>query len=173
MSMTATPPTPDPPPTPRLTYNHKRDWWIPWTFVAAFLLLFAVDGTLAYLAISTQPGVVVEHSYERGLNYNLYLAEAEAQAKRGWQSQTVLNDKTLRFTLQDKDGQPLTGATVTAQMIRPLQDGADFNVTLEESAPGVYISQVSFPFPGNWDARISATWQNQPYHAPLQQLDVR
>ncbi len=163
MSMTASPPAKPP---------HNRDWWIPWTFVWAFLLLFVIDGTLVYLAVSTRSGVVVEQAYERGLAYNQYIAEAEAQKARGWQSQVDYDGQQLSFQLTGQDGQKLQGATVTAQIIRPVHDGEDFSLPLEESAPGVYISPVTFPQPGKWNVRISATWQNQPYQI-LQELIVR
>jgi nitrogen fixation protein FixH len=163
MGMTATPPAP-------AAYN--RDWWIPWTFVWAFLLLFVIDGTLVYLAVSTRPGVVVERAYERGLAYNQYLAEADAQKARGWQSHVVYEGNQLSLALAGKDGQPLQGATITAQFVRPVHDGEDFTLPLEESAPGVYIKTVTFPQPGKWNVRISATWQNQPYQVS-QELIVR
>lgn len=170
MSMTTTLPQPNVPAPSSKPRN--RDWWIPWTFVWAFLLLFIVDGILAYLAVSTQSGVVIDHAYERGLAYNTYLAEAEAQKARGWQSQITYENGALQIALTDKAGQPLKGATVSAQIIRPVRDGEDFGVALEETKSGIYSKAVSFPQKGSWNVRVSALWQGQPYKI-TQELVIR
>lgn len=170
MSMTTAAPLPNAPaPSPK---PHNRDWWIPWTFVWAFLLLFVIDGILAYLAVSTNPGVVIDHAYERGLAYNTYLAEAEAQKALGWQSHITYENGELHVILLDKAGQPLKGAKVSAQIIRPAQDGEDFGVEMEEKTAGVYTQAVKFPQLGDWNVRVSALWHDKPYKA-MQELVIR
>lgn len=140
-----------------------RDKLIPWYFVAAFLLLFVVDGTMATLAVKTGSGIEIEHAYERGLGYNRYIEEAAAQKERGWQGGLLLKGRMIAFTLKDRQGQPLTGATVKADCLREAFSGQDFALNLKEVAPGVYQAEGDFPAAGQWIVKVSAKWQNYPY----------
>lgn len=56
-----------------------RDRLIPWYFVMAFLVVFAVNGLFIYLATSTNRGVVTENAYEKGLAFDRIV---EASRKR-------------------------------------------------------------------------------------------
>ena len=140
-----------------------RDRFIPWYFVGAFVLLFIINGIMVYTAVSTGTGVVTDKAYERGLAYNDFLAAQEAQQQRGWQGEVRYEAGQLVFNLKDKDGTALTGATVKAQIIRPVQAGMDFNLELTEAEPGRYVAAASFPQPGLWTGYIDAQWQGQPY----------
>lgn len=141
----------------------KRDKWIPWYFVGAFLLLFVIDGLLVTIAVKTQSGVVVDKPYERGLAYNSYLAEAEAQAARGWKGRVDYQSGQVVFELHDKAGTPLTGATVSVTCRRAAHEGQDFTLALAESSAGSYVKDAQFPAHGQWIVEVSATWQNQPF----------
>lgn len=140
-----------------------RDKYIPWYFVIAFVLLFALETVLVTTAVKTHPGVVTEKAYEHGLAYNQFIAEQEAQEARGWQGSLHLSGKLLRFELQGRDGAPLTGATVEAEIIRPVGVAYDFTADLKETSPGVYEAELAFPQPGQWKIGVQASWQNQPY----------
>lgn len=139
-----------------------RDRLIPWYFVIAFVLLFVVEAALVTIAVSTQRGVVVDNAYERGLAYNHYIAEADAQAKRGWKGRLIYGGGAIAFTLRDKAGQPLSGADVKVTCRRSYA-GQDFTVTLAEGSAGGYMKSVEFPARGQWVLEVSAKWQNQPF----------
>lgn len=141
----------------------KRDRLIPWYFVGAFALLFVIDGTLVTIAVRSQRGVVVDNAYERGLAYNQYLAEAEAQAARGWKTELQYSDGTLSFTMKDRENKPLTGATAEVAVRRAVDDTHDFTITLAEDGAGRYVKQVAFPAPGQWILEVKASWQKQPF----------
>lgn len=150
---------------PQVRQDTPRDKRIPYYFVGAFVLLFIVDAILVTIAVTTQTGVVVDHHYERGLNYNEYIAENEKQKALGWQGHVELRDgNVLRFTLKDAAGKPLTKAEpVQVDIIRTVQDGMDFSATLAETAPGVYEKKIDFPKHGLWTVRVRTSWQNNPY----------
>lgn len=139
------------------------DKWIPWYFVFGFLIFITVDCVMAYLAISTNPGVVTESAYEHGLAYNHYLVEADTQKALGWQSRLTAEKGEILFVLKDAAGKPLQGAEVKVDFVRPSQAGHDFSAVLTETAPGQYTATPSFPERGLWNVRINATWQTQPY----------
>lgn len=56
-----------------------RDRLIPWYFVMAFLVVFAVNGFFVYMAVSTNHGVVTENAYKKGLDYNNVVAQIRKQ----------------------------------------------------------------------------------------------
>lgn len=56
-----------------------KDRIIPWYFVMAFAVIFAVNGLFVYLATSTNKGVVTENAYEKGRDYNHIVEEVRKQ----------------------------------------------------------------------------------------------
>ncbi len=58
-----------------MTSTPLKDRLIPWYFVMAFLVVFAVNGVFIYLATSTHPDVVTENAYEKGLAYDRIVEE--------------------------------------------------------------------------------------------------
>lgn len=148
---------------PTRTTAHPRDKWIPWYFVAFFLVLMLVDGVFVYIATSTNPGVVTEKAYIKGKDYNEVIAMADAQAARGWKGTATLEGNTLHFTLTDKDGTALSGAKVVALFRRPAEANRDFRVALMSRGDGRYSAEVKAPEPGLWDVILFATWNRQPF----------
>ena len=140
------------------TAPRKSDKFIPFYFVAFFLGLFAVDGFMAYLAVSTHVGVVEADAYERGVNYNATLEERARQKANGWSSVIVLTDgHVVGFDLTGSQGEKIAGANVTAKIVRPASEGEDFTQALSETKiPGHYEADVTFPEKGMWEIRISA-----------------
>ncbi|TNE33113.1 MAG: hypothetical protein EP349_00205 [Alphaproteobacteria bacterium] len=140
------------------TAPRKSDKFIPLYFVAFFLCLFAIDGFMAYLAVSTHTGVIEKDAYERGVNYNATLAEKARQKESGWSSVIALTDgHVVVFDLTGAQGEKISGAAVTAQVIRPTSEGEDFTQALSETeTPGHYMAAIPFPEKGVWEIRIRA-----------------
>ena len=65
-------------PKPGLFANYR---WIPWAIVACFAVVFAVNGGFVYFALSSWPGLTVDHAYSDGLAYNTVIDEAAKEAK--------------------------------------------------------------------------------------------
>ena len=149
-----------------------KDRLIPWYFVMAFAVVFAVNGVFVYLATSTNQGVVTENPYEKGLAYDVALAEKRAQEALGWQGEITYDEGLLRFTLSDAAGQPISGATISAHIERPIEKGIATEQPLTESTPGVYEAELPFPAQGQWDITISSLWKKQ-YHQTRKRLVVR
>ena len=140
-----------------------RDRIIPWYFVMGFMVVLAVNVYFVRTAIRTNPGVVTEHAYEKGLAYNDTIAAVRAQRALGWQGDVTYADGTLRFTLRARDGAPLTHARVTAYIDRPLQPGMAQEVTLEETGNGVYATPLALPKRGQWDITVNAIWNDHSH----------
>ncbi len=135
--------------------KHPKDKWIPRYFVMFFAVIAVLDGIFVYLAVSTQTGIVTEQPYEKGLAFNKTLEEARAQPDL--EHQASYTEGILRWIL------PLEQASVTASIIRPVQDGYDFSVALKHVGNGVYEVKPELPFPGAWTAKLKATWDNQKF----------
>lgn len=128
------------------------------TFVAGFLIVIAVNGLMAYFAVSTFTGVTTAEPYTRGLRYNRELAAAEAQVALGWTVRSAFRAEgerrgTLTVTATDRDGKALR-VEAEALFVRPVERGLDFSAPLAERAGGEYVAELEFPRPGQWEARI-------------------
>jgi nitrogen fixation protein FixH len=132
-----------------------------WILVAAFGFVFAVNGTMAWLAEKSFPGLVSDDAYREGLEYNRTLAARRAQLALGWRADvTVTGEGTARIvtaTFRDRDGAPLTGMSVTAHLVRPVVQGLDRTSVLAEAAPGTYRADIALAALGNWRLEIDAT----------------
>ena len=56
-----------------------KDRIIPWYFVMAFMVIFAVNGLFVYLATHTHTGVITENAYEKGLKFDDIVKEVREQ----------------------------------------------------------------------------------------------
>ncbi len=145
----------------------KSDKWIPWLFVLFFVVIALVDGTFVTIAIRTQTGLVTDQAYERGLAYNKILDEAAAQEKIYVIQKAMFKNTVLSWQLTTKDGLSIDNAIVTAKIFRPVQDGRDFEITLDSKDNGLYKAHPQFPLKGLWTARLEAQWKT------LQSKDLR
>ncbi len=141
----------------------KYDKFIPWYFVIFFVFLVIINGFFIYKAVDTHTGVIDKNYYETGIKYNNILEQEKKQKELGWQAELKLVDNAkLYLTLLDKDKNQITGAEVTADVIRPTKSGYDFKIKFKEVG-GVYISSLNFPLKGIWDINIKAHKENDEF----------
>ncbi len=129
-----------------------RDRLIPWYFVAFFLVVILVDGVMATIAVRTRTGLVTDHAYERGLNYNQAIAAERGQEELGWKANITIREQTLHVTLTDATGAPVTPTTMRAHFYRPSTEKLDFEVTLKNGE-----AALSPPANGLWEVQVFAT----------------
>lgn len=137
----------------------KDGWYIPWLFVAFFVVIFLMNGVFLYFAISTHSGLETESAYEEGLRYNEKIEAAAGENALGWRvaidaERTEGGETRLTVTLTDRDGRPLSGREVTARFARPVKAGDDLGVVLTARGHGRYETETNLPFPGQWDIRV-------------------
>jgi nitrogen fixation protein FixH len=135
--------------------------WIPWVIAAALGAVIAVNGALAYFAISSSTGLVSEHPFDEGNGYNSILDAGAAQDALGWSGNFRFVDAggergefAAHFT--DRDGHPLSGLTVTAHVVRPVEPAPAIALALTETAAGRYAGSVELPRRGQWEVRVAA-----------------
>jgi nitrogen fixation protein FixH len=153
--------------------RRSRDRWIPWAFVAFFLVVVAANGVMVYLAQDTWTGVVTENHYEKGLAYNEALARARAQDALGWQVDVAFTPAEhsppgdprahVVVTMRDRDGRPLADGEVRARFVRPTHEGFDAEVALTHLGNGRYGADVSLALPGQWDMVVSGFHDGATY----------
>ena len=142
--------------------------WIPWVFVGLFLLVLAVNGTMIAIAISTFTGLETTQAYEKGLAYNNRLAAVAEQERLGWNAALGVTSAgeqrvSLTFDLTDQLGSPITSADVKAVLLRPVQEGHDMTVRLDDQGHGHYAAEVALPLPGQWDIQLNANAREKTY----------
>jgi nitrogen fixation protein FixH len=159
----------------------RKPWhWGPAAITGFFLVLIIVDSVLILLAarglspqLSTHllpgasskgpvssvfPGEISHDFQEKEALYNVYLQQRRQQTARGWQVQKgwltkPIQDEPTAFKVaaQTRHGEPLSGAVVTGQFLRPADSRLDKDFALSEVAPGVYQGNFSLPAPGRWN----------------------
>ncbi len=148
-----------------------RGWWYPYIFVGCFAVVLAVNGALAYFATSSFTGLSTDGAYEKGLAYNQNLAMARAQEAMGWTVDTQAKPAGEKghpkvdvvVTYKDRDGKPVEGLSVKAQMIRPTLKGYDHEVAFTTLGVGTYGGVFDMPLDGVWDMDVVATGNGTAY----------
>jgi nitrogen fixation protein FixH len=130
--------------------------WIPWAIAGALGVVVAVNGALAYFAVTSSTGLVTEHPFNAGNSYNCVLDAAAAEDALGWHGWLHVAAGEVVAELTDRDGQPLRGLAVSARLVRPVGPLADVRLDLSESAPGRYAAAAASERRGQWDMHVTA-----------------
>lgn len=147
----------------------KKDKYILFAFLGFFGVIFIVDAVFVSTALKTHRGVITEQAYEKGLNYNETLKEANEQPNL--KDKVSFDDNnTLRWVLLNETGEPIIKAQVNAKIIRPIQEGHDFDVILSNKGNGIYEAVLELPFKGLWEVKLSSKWDNQTYKTTYQMI---
>ena len=152
---------------PSIFSNYR---WIPWTIVACFALVFAVNGGLVYFALESWTGLTTDHAYEDGLEYNRVIDESEKEAKLGWNHAIAFvsdgegtQSGQLVVQSKDKSGQPLDNLTLKAEFERPVEELPSVAATLVGNGAGRYAASVTLPRAGQWQVYLVAGVYNAIY----------
>jgi nitrogen fixation protein FixH len=143
---------------------------MPMLFIAAFLVVIAVNGALIFFAEDTFSGLETDNAYERGLEYNQALAGEAAQERLGWHAEAAISEgadaqRTLHVRLTDRDNKALEGLALEAYLVRPSNAGMDLTMALQSAGNGAYAAAFTLPAPGQWELRLVArrdetAWQH-------------
>lgn len=132
-------------------------------FLGFFGTIAAVDFYFVTTALKTHTGVITDRAYERGLDYNNTLKQAEAQKSLGFTDKISYTNNLLSWEIDDQNNTPLSGLNVKATLIREVQKGKDFTLDLKEISKGIYQSEVNSPLKGQWLVVVETQWNNKPY----------
>ena len=143
--------------------------WIPWLFVACFLIVFAVNGGLVYFAARTWPGLASENAYNEGIAYNQVLDREAKEARLGWSLVTEYRPSGTRsyeisVTVHDAGGHVVEDIAVEGKMVRPLGRPVTVPLNFVSEGSGTYLASVALPSAGQWDVYLSARRANDTVH---------
>lgn len=148
-------------PTKTLRTREFTGWHMLALMVVFFGIVFGVNFYMAFSAIQTWTGLVVENSYVASQQFNTKLANAHTQQEMGWQGGLDYVDNQLLFSLRDGDGTPLKPVNVLIDLSRPIGTSGDQSFILSPSSNGDFTVPVDLA-PGVWNAAIVAQFSDQP-----------
>lgn len=120
--------------------------------VGAFGVILAANLTLAYNAVNTFSGLVVQNSYIASQQFD---ARREAQEALGWTLDVAHDGERLRLDFTDASGAVVRPATLAFTIARPNSRHED-GTALLSAFEGGYVADLPLG-PGNWNIDISAT----------------
>jgi nitrogen fixation protein FixH len=134
----------------------NRSRYIPWLFVAGFAVVIAANATMVWFAVGSFSGLYTPAPRDRGLHYNEIMAEQRARDALGWRIDAAwrAEGSRLEVAVVDAAGQPLTGAHVTAELIRPVEKRPPLPVALAAIDLGRFAASIDLPERGNLDLDI-------------------
>lgn len=138
--------------------------WVPWAFVAGFLVIIAVNAVLIVAATRTFSGLVVEKPYLKGIAYERTLEREAEQAKLGWLVTTAFRQGEVALRYLDAEGQPVASLAVTATVESPVGLEAPISLDLTYRGLGWYAAPVALPRAGQWDVVARAAGGGRALH---------
>ncbi|MDX5333006.1 MAG: FixH family protein [Gammaproteobacteria bacterium] len=159
--------------------------WGPLALVLFFIGLVIVDSTIITLSdkgmsqrmaslllpepqagggamTSFFPGTVAYDYQKKEALYNDYLVRLEEQRARGWQlkrgfveAPVAGEPAVFRVAISDREGQPIDGAAVHVEFLRPSDQRQDVAYDLTEIEPGLYETRMMLPLPGIWSVVLT------------------
>jgi hypothetical protein len=127
-----------------------RDRW-PWILIAGPAIVVIAGFATAWLAWSTDDGVVADDYYKRGLVINRQLARAALGDALGLGAVLDVGpDGVLSLALSGSTPDAATPAIVRVRFTNATRAGLDRMATLARSIDGSYRGRIDPPPPGRW-----------------------
>lgn len=136
-------------------------------WLAAFFILVAIMNlVMAYLGNRSWTGLSTDQAYEKGVNYNAVIGEAQEQAALGWSVRFEPASVTSRdgervtariaFDIAGRDGVVLDNLQVSARIQRPTSEVLDQTVEFASLDGRHFEAEPTFPLRGQWDVYLTA-----------------
>lgn len=120
-------------------------------FIGAFGVIIVVNFFMAYMAISTFPGLEVKNTYVDSQEFD---ARRTAQEKLGWTVTATWQGGTLALAITDAQNAPVEVSVLDAVLGRPthVRDDMTPDFKFDGSA---YVAPLELD-DGNWNIRMTA-----------------
>jgi len=136
-------------------FNPLRGWHVLMMILLFFGVMISVNATMVTLALRSHPGEDVERSYTQGLNYNETLERRRVQENLGWQARFNLVGNQLLLQVLDREGNPLSGLSLSGQMRHPTRTALDCPISMQSLGEGRYQTELPCALDGRWLVRLS------------------
>lgn len=129
--------------------------------LALILMNMGIVATTVYFAGSDRSAGVEPDYYARALNYDRVVDQRATNARLGWNARmNLVSDASgkarLAVTLLDREGAPVTDASVRAEAFASLRSGQRTNTSLAP-ANEQYVATVPISARGMWRVHLTAT----------------
>jgi hypothetical protein len=128
-----------------------RERW-PWILMAGPAVVVIAGLVTAWLAISTDDGLVIDDYYKQGLAINQTLGRSDAAGRLGIAAELRLADGRIRVLL----GGPAGPGALSLRLVHPTRSGMDQRLDLAVVEPGVYEGRLRPLQPGRWHVLLEA-----------------
>ena len=127
--------------------------------VGSFVVVFAANFALIYIALTTLHGEEVENSYDASQVYNQKLAAARAQGELGWTVNLTTRPENggvrVVADVRDRAGLAAPGLDVRVKFLHPIDRFADREARLDSNG-AEYEGFASDLHPGRWTLDFEA-----------------
>jgi nitrogen fixation protein FixH len=132
-----------------------RGWMVLTLLLGFFGVVAGANAVMVHYAIATFRGEQEASPYEHGIAYEKDIEAARAQEALRWTVSAALSrDKEgmalVEVTVTDASQMPVRGLGFTSALVSPTDKNRDKQLSLAETAPGVYSGRVAAT-PGQWD----------------------
>ncbi len=145
---------------------NKTAWrWFPAGMIAAMAVVFAINGTMIYDAVTTFPGQAGQDGFDLSNEYQRVLATARQQAALGWQVEAgVTAARTPVLRLTGRNGTPLQDVAIDARAERPVGPEDTTVLTFRAKGDGRFLADTTL-FSGQWDILLRVRADGHAYSA--------
>ncbi len=143
---------------PRGVEEKSRWRFFPLAVILGLFFVALVNTYMIVNALRTFPGESgTVNGYELSNDYNRILNAQQAQAALGWKVVLFGKNGYLAVRMSDRDGQPMSGLTLTAKASRPVGPLSETVLSFQTDGAGRWISTRPLDL-GQWlvDVRTSA-----------------
>jgi nitrogen fixation protein FixH len=120
-----------------------------------FGTIISVNFYMAYQAVHSWSGLVVQNTYVASQEFNGKVAEAKRLSASGVSGTVSVDTRRIDYRILDARQQPVQADVVTASFRRPVGDRQDFTVTLKAQEQGHYAADQAV-LPGHWIIEVTA-----------------
>ncbi len=119
-----------------------KGWHVLAGLIAFFGVVIGVNTVFIVKATKTFPGMSVEHPYEKGLRYNLTIAQREQAEVQNWQASLQINEANQLIARIVNANGPVDGLEVKINLVWPGLPHLDQKITLLPGGPGTYLASL-------------------------------
>jgi nitrogen fixation protein FixH len=135
-----------------------------WPVAIAVVLVASAAFNFALMFVASRdPAFAIEPDYyAKGVQWDSAMAQERHNQTLGWTATarialgTAAEAGVLEVTLRTAEGEPVTGAAVSAEAMHNARAAQRHHAALAEREPGTYQGPLAAQRPGEWEVRLVA-----------------
>ena len=133
-----------------------REPWL-WILMAGPAAVIVAGGFTAWLAISTDDGLVADDYYRQGLAINRTLAREAAARSLGYRARVSVSAERIEVRFIAAQTARTPQGTLRLRLVHPTRAGGDRNLTLSPTSGGVFEARAAGLVAGRWQLVLEDT----------------